>query len=63
MVVSLKTISRYEAGQSKPRYRKIYDDLAEALDTTHDHLVTDEENFILKPEKNLVPKVPKMQKR
>ncbi len=23
--VSLKTISRYEMGESKPRYRKIYD--------------------------------------
>lgn len=45
--VSLKTISRYESGESKPRYRKIYDKLAEILDTTHDHLVTDEENFIL----------------
>ena len=46
--VSLKTISRYESGQSKPRYRKTYDALAEALDTTHDYLVTDEEDFILK---------------
>lgn len=45
--VSLKTISRYESGQSKPRYRKTYDSLAEALDTTHDYLVTDEEDFIL----------------
>ena len=31
--VSLKTISRYESGQSKPRYRKTYDALAEALDS------------------------------
>ena len=45
--VSLKTISRYESGQSKPRYRKTYDALAEALDTSHDYLVTDEEDFIL----------------
>ena len=45
--VSLKTISRYESGQSKPRYRKTYDALSEALDTTHDYLVTDEEDFIL----------------
>lgn len=45
--VSLKTISRYEAGQSKPRYRKTYDALAEALDTSHDYLVTDEEDFVL----------------
>ena len=45
--VSLKTISRYESGQSKPRYRKTYDALAKALDTSHDQLVTDEEDFIL----------------
>lgn len=45
--VSLKTISRYESGQSKPRYRKTYDALAKALDTSHDYLVTDEEDFIL----------------
>lgn len=45
--VSLKTISRYEKGESKPRYRKIYDKLAEVLDTSHDYLVTDEDDFIL----------------
>ena len=45
--VSLKTISRYESGQSKPRYRKTYGALAKALDTSHDYLVTDEEDFIL----------------
>lgn len=45
--VSLKTISRYESGESKPRYRKTYDALAEALSTSHDYLVTDEDNFIL----------------
>lgn len=45
--VSLKTISRYESGQSKPRYRATYDALAKALDTTHDYLVTDEDDFIL----------------
>lgn len=45
--VSLKTISRYESGQTRPRYRKTYDALAKALGTTHDYLVTDEEDFIL----------------
>ena len=45
--VSLKTISRYELGISKPRYRKTYDLLADALNTSHDYLVTDEEDFIL----------------
>ena len=46
--VSTKTISRYELGESKPRYRKTYDLLAKVLDTSHDYLVTDEEDFILK---------------
>ena len=50
--VSTKTISRYELGQSKPRYRKTYDLLAEHLDTTHDYLVTDEDEFILKAREN-----------
>lgn len=45
--VSLKTISRYENGESKPRYRKTYDKLANTLDTSHDYLVTDEDDFIL----------------
>ncbi|MDO5048009.1 MAG: helix-turn-helix transcriptional regulator [Anaerococcus sp.] len=46
--VSTKTISRYEMGQSLPRYRKTYDLLAKHLDTNHDYLVTDEDEFILK---------------
>lgn len=50
--VSTKTISRYELGQSKPRYRKTYDLLAKHLDTTHDYLVTDEDEFILKAREN-----------
>lgn len=50
--VSLKTISRYELGLSKPRYRKTYDLLAKALDTSHDYLVTDEEDFILTTREN-----------
>lgn len=45
--VSLKTISRYETNESHPRYREIYDKLAEVLDTTHDYLVTDEDDFVL----------------
>ena len=53
--VSLKTISRYESGQSKPRYRATYDALAEVLDTTHDYLVTDEEDFILSARENFGP--------
>lgn len=50
--VSLKTISRYELGLSKPRYRKTYDLLAKSLDTSHDYLVTDEEDFVLTAREN-----------
>lgn len=55
--VSTKTISRYEQGQTLPRYREIYDKLSEVLDTNHDYLVTDEDDFKFiglpkKPEKN-----------
>lgn len=45
--VSLKTISRYESGETMPRYRKIYDRLAEVLDTSYDYLVTEEDNFVM----------------
>lgn len=44
--VSTKTISRYELGQSKPRYRKTYDLLAKHLSTSHDYLVTDDEEYV-----------------
>ncbi len=57
--VSLKTISRYELGLSKPRYRKTYDLLAKSLDTSHDYLVTDEEDFILTARENYGPKAGK----
>lgn len=46
--VSTKTISRYESGQTLPRYRAIYDKLSETLDTNHDYLVTDEDDFKFK---------------
>lgn len=45
--VSLKTVSRYENDESKPRYRKVYDKIADVLDTDYNYLVTDEENFVL----------------
>ncbi len=45
--VSLKTISRYESGETMPRYRKVYDQLAEVLDTSYDYLVTEEDNFVM----------------
>ena len=39
--VSLKTISRYEVGETKPRYRKTYDKIAQVLDSTYDYLVAE----------------------
>ena len=45
--VSHKTVSRYEKNETRPRYRKIYDKIAEVLGTTHNYLVTDEESFVL----------------
>jgi len=45
--VSSKTISRYESGESKPRYPRIYDDIAEALEIDKLDLLSSEDAFIL----------------
>jgi transcriptional regulator with XRE-family HTH domain len=45
--VSAKTISRYESGESKPRYNKVYDDIAEVLNVNKGDLVDAGENFVL----------------
>ena len=45
--VSSKTISRYESGESNPRYPKIYDDIAEALKIDKLELLSDEDAFVL----------------
>ncbi len=45
--VSSKTISRYESGESNPRYPKIYDDLAQALEINKHELLSDEDAFVL----------------
>ncbi|MGO3751667.1 MAG: helix-turn-helix domain-containing protein [Peptoniphilaceae bacterium] len=50
--VSLKSISRYEVGTTKPRSKKFYIKLAEALNTTYDYLVSDEDNFIMDVREN-----------
>jgi transcriptional regulator with XRE-family HTH domain len=45
--VSSKTISRYESGESNPRYPKIYDDIAEALKIDKLELLSDKDAFVL----------------
>lgn len=45
--ISLKTISRYETGETIPRSRKYYDKIAEALEITYEELVSHEDDFIM----------------
>lgn len=45
--VSSKTISRYESGESNPRYPRIYDDLAQALKVDKLELLSNEDAFVL----------------
>lgn len=45
--VSSKTISRYESGESNPRYPSIYDGLAQALEIDKLELLSDEDAFVL----------------
>lgn len=45
--ISMKTISRYESGNTTPRSKKYYKKLAEALDVSYDYFVSDEDNFIM----------------
>ena len=45
--VSSKTISRYESGESNPRYPKIYDGLAQALEIDKHELLSNEDAFVL----------------
>src|SRR5690554_4468650 len=45
--MSSKTISRYESGESNPRYPRIYDDLAKALKIDKLELLSDEDAFVL----------------
>lgn len=45
--ISLKTISRYELGETLPRTKKYYEKLANALDIDIDYFLSDETNFLL----------------
>lgn len=45
--VSLKTISKYEVENTRPRYRKTYERLGEIFQVDINYLLTDEEDFLL----------------
>ncbi|MCI5775578.1 MAG: helix-turn-helix domain-containing protein [Aerococcus sp.] len=45
--ISIKSISRYELGETLPRSEKYYQKLAEALDVDTDYLLSQETNFLL----------------
>lgn len=49
--ISLKTISRYELGETLPRTTKYYEKLTKALDVDKDYFFTQETNFLLKARK------------
>lgn len=45
--ISLKTISRYELGETLPRTEKYYEKLCKALDVEEDYFFSQETNFLL----------------
>lgn len=45
--ISIKSISRYELGETLPRSEKYYQKLAEALDVDTDYFLSQETNFLL----------------
>ena len=49
--ISIKSISRYELGETIPRSRKYYEKLANALDVDIDYLFSQETNFLLNARK------------
>lgn len=53
--ISLKTVSRYENGETLPRSRKFYDKLALALGVSYEDLVSAEMDFVLDLKDNFGP--------
>lgn len=49
--ISIKSISRYELGETIPRSGKYYEKLANALDVDTDYLFSQETNFLLNARK------------
>lgn len=45
--ISIKSISRYELGETIPRSEKYYERLADALDVEADYFLSQETNFLL----------------
>lgn len=45
--ISIKSISRYELGETIPRSEKYYERLADALDVDSDYFLSQETNFLL----------------
>ncbi|MFA7030380.1 MAG: helix-turn-helix transcriptional regulator [Candidatus Cloacimonadaceae bacterium] len=45
--ISLRTISRYELGDTLPRTKKYYEKIAEALDVDADYFLSQEANFLI----------------
>lgn len=49
--ISLKTISRYELGETLPRTEKYYESIASALDVSSDYFLSQETNFLINARK------------
>lgn len=49
--ISIKTISRYELGETLPRTKKYYEKLAKVLGVDSDYFLSNEASFILKAQK------------
>ena len=45
--ISLRTISRYELGDTLPRTKKYYEKIAEALEVDADYFLSQEANFLI----------------
>ncbi len=49
--ISMKTISRYELGETLPRTEKYYEKLASALDVSSDYFLSQEASFLINARK------------
>lgn len=49
--ISIKSISRYELGETLPRTKEYYEKLANALDVSSDYFLSQETNFLLNARK------------
>lgn len=45
--ISLRTISRYELGETLPRTKKYYEKIAKALEADDDYFLSQEANFLI----------------